>query len=54
MDRLHIGVVVRDFREFSEKLAEKIVRVLSVKRKINGGLKYDLVEGHGARVGQQR
>lgn len=42
MDRLRMGVIMRDFSDFAEKLAEKMTKVLSVKKKINGGLKYDL------------
>lgn len=54
MDRLHINVVMRDFKEFAEKLAEKVTKVLSVQRKINGGLKYDLVEGQKFQNDQHR
>ena len=42
MDKLRMGVIVRDFSYFAEKLVEKMIKVLHVEKKINGGLKYDL------------
>lgn len=42
IDKMRMGVIIRDFSSFADKLSHAMIRFMSIRKKINGGLKYDL------------